>query len=1197
MPDAKNTTEATQWCKDARDLVGARRGKSAALKAARDQLSAVVTNMERTLTRLATLRAERFEEFNPRYLRLSGVALEAAKSTRNDQAFQDAAGALQALQVEIDAAITMQVALANELARFDKAHAALQVSVAEAAGLRGARSAGSPVKAALDEAVSLLADAHTLRDNAQADNQPLNLQAAHGQLALVKPKLAQVAADAKKGDADSAGYLKAMAAWSALKPQVQAALQELKSLPGAEKVASDLQTDFNDAVAGIRQTPDGLWTGHAEAVDKLRHVNQSLSNGRGLSSALMARELPAEVVGAWDGVKRELDRHADVAPPYATQSAREEATSAAQGGRVDAPGALARLNALQARVKADADRLGAERALALAAQTRMNTALAAVAALKVPPALQAPLERAGRQVEQGELAERQWPLATTRLGDAATALEALQAEFAAHGAAWAARKAELEAIVKQCIAFIGFPVLAPAALPLRDTAAELLKGFGVGRLQTAIDACSAARVNGQTLADAMAALTAAARAKQVPLDDADAQAAFVKALAKGTGEVLEAAEKTRGFVRSFLDGKELDARLRALLQRDWFARTAAVEATWQTFRNSAGGDPATLDAALKSAHAALKKLQADLEAMKLTQLKTQATALATAESASGPQEATKRLHEALDKLRALGEDVSAEQSQLKAGKVEWRDLWAAISARLDAALQAQATARKALLDKIGVEIDAPLKDADLSATYRKELAQSSNDIKQMVNTEDPDLLAVAQAMQARMKAQVDAIAANPKLYSANKKTLEGQAERVGALLEHLPETHRRLRTALTEELVQAKHTDPVAMKARVEAFVKRVDEAHAAKLAHDAEVEVFNKAKKKLKEDFEAMKSLTGTGKTTLTAKAAAFEAYYEQRRAEAKAMRRVEGAMPQAMAIVAMLQAKVDAISKDANPLAKLREVDAEEAQNQRLMGDLSRQFERALSSFLATTLVQARQAAQAAGDGNTPELQGLEQLATSARRIVSPYLSNLDLLPRGNQPAPELAKLKADFATAQKMLADAQRAAERLINNPLSTSVGGPGLGGQAVRDGLAKLSRKWGERTQAYGSALRSVVGAIRGAAAADPPDIKAQAEAAAKLIESQLVGLFRSEAFASAFAVLQQTPPAEAAAAKALADKQRAAREAALRLTRQALADMQHPMLMRLTQPASNPFEAPTMRVAAAGVATVLKEIQLQVLAAA
>ena len=1196
MADAKDTTEASLWCSQARELVGKRKGKSKEVKAARDQIKSAVEKLEGLLQQLNALHAGRFGEFNPRYLRLAGQVLEAARSNKDDM-LKRTANALATLQGEVDEAIDQQKALAKAFEKFDKLHVEQEIALSRASGLRGARTQGSAVKKALDEAAAFKSIATDLRNNAETDNDTslVNINAAIGELGKIKPKITQAEEASKNVDKEAADYLKLMKEWAALKPKVQAALDELNSLPGAGRIAINLQEAYNRAIGGISQGSDGLWTGHKEACEAVRNYEESLTVGRETSTNHLAKELPSNVLDALNRCTAELLRHGELAPPYASKAHRDEALALAQSGRSDGPGAVTKLNTLRGTVKDEADRLTTEKAAAETAETRFNTAAAAMLTLEVPQPLYGPLKLVGDNTIAGELAARQWALATSKLNSAAAPLETIKGDFETTGPSWKAKKTELEKIVKEAAALIAFPVVARQAQLLRDTASEALKSFAGGRLSVGIEAYNKAVVDGKPLTTAMSELSALALTKKVPAGEDD-RAAIVKLLAESGAAIRLQAELVRAEMRSFLDGKsELDGKQRRVLQEGYFARTVKVENDWLEFRAAAGGEKKPIEAALKTAREALKKALSDLKDLNTSKLKTEASKLGQEEAQQHAKNLPGRVQQMIDALQAAGDNCSVELQQLKDGSREARDIAVELTRRWDALTLKRANDRKALMGKVTSEIDGPLKKAGLSEKYREELQQASTDIKLMINTDDPDLLLVAQEMQERMKAQIEKIAAQPKLYAQNKTRLETLAKEVGELLDHLPETQRRLQTALTEALVLAKHTDPLEMKGKVDEFAGQVAAAKDLLKARDLQVAEYRKIKSKVRADFDKMKKATST---RMTDKAEAFEAWYEARIAEAKGLKGTEGGIPKAVEVLNAIQKRLDAVNTAENPEATLRELDGEEKQNQRLVIDLAQQFERECSNFLSTTLEQAKAATKNAEDGDSDMAKSLEGVVSGAKKIVSPYLKNLDLIPRGNQKAPDMTKLKADFQTAREMLADARRTAERLIQDPSSTNIDGPRLSADGVREGLVKLSRKWTERVQAYGAAVRAVTDDIRKAAASEQDvDVKKNADKATQIIESNLLSLFRGEMFSTDFAVLMQVPPEDKAGKKTLAAKQLAAREAALRVMRQGLADTANPLLARLNDTAQNPFEAPTMRVATSGILTVLKEIELQVLAAA
>jgi hypothetical protein len=212
-----------------------------------------------------------------------------------------------------------------------------------------------------------------------------------------------------------------------------------------------------------------------------------------------------------------------------------------------------------------------------------------------------------------------------------------------------------------------------------------------------------------------------------------------------------------------------------------------------------------------------------------------------------------------------------------------------------------------------------------------------------------------------------------------------------------------------------------------------------------------------------------------------------------------------------------------------------------------------------------------------------------SSAGKLLKPYLAVLTTLKIGSVDGPDFAKVKADFAQARHMLANAQSSAARLLQVAQTTNVQGP------AKDGLVKLGRKWSEKTQAFAVALRKVAAQVRDAAKGETGATPDNARKAADMIEN-LTHLFRTDAFAAAFAVLLEDPEAiDKSKREALHKKQLAAREQALRVMRQCSVDIAHPLLRKLCDAQANPFEPVSVTVAVSGLNTTLKEIELQALA--
>ena len=1188
MPNASNMIEATEWCDTARKLVGKRKKKSDEVKLAVSQLDEARKTLENQLNELKLLNGKVFADYRDRFRILSGKAILAAES-KNDELLVAAAKALHDLGEAAKDAIADQKALAKALVKFDEDYAKLQIKLAESSGLRGARTDGSPVKAALDTAAQHMESAQGLRATAEKMKSPVDMETARGLLDAVRGKLAEAKSKSESTDQNAKEYLKAMKTWSELKPKVQEALQEMSTLPGAENMRKALLIKYNEATTAIKQV-DGVWQGHDVAIEKVKLYAELLRLGREASVELMAKGLPENVVAAIRLLNAQRLRHGEVAPAFAAQVYQEQAQDLAQFARSKPGEAVTKINELRETVKGDADRLVNEKAAAELESNKFTTLLSSMETLEVPVTLYASQKLVGNSALQGEIVERQWAGAGAKLKSANGVLTGIETEFKTLGGDWKSKRSTLEDVLKQAAALIAFPVVARPAQVLRDLANETLKAFVGGNLALGIQAFNAAKAGDPPvpLADALAALQKTAKEKGVPVDDPGKQTAFVEALKKGGSDTYAALNTSRSAVRAHLDKFDLTPAQRQLLEKDWIAQVNAIGDEWQKYRETASGDAASVEKAAKAVIEKLKKLVGTLTDLKLKDIKKKADVLSVAKAEDNSEKAPQRVQEFINWLKERGVDVSADQRDLDGKQVGLRDIYAHLEAKEADLLQARAKGRRDMLDKVTNEIDKPLNKikGSLSATYKQELEQASLDIKQMVNTGDSELLAVAAKMQERLKTQVEAIAAQPKLYAKNKTALENLASQIGELLDKLPETQRRLETAWQEEFVLSKNTDPREMEARIVEFTKQVERAKALVLARDLEVAEYRRIKTAVRNQYAKVKDLV---------KAPEFETYYLARIAEAKGLKAQENGQKKAQDILKALLEKLNKVSADPNPKAAMTALNADEQQNQRLVVDMAQQYEREVSVFLSTVLPEAKKATKDAEDGDSDLAKSLEGVVSAAGKIVEPYLKNLTLLKSGAMPSPDMARLKSDFQQARGMLADANRTAQRLIQNPDTTNVSGPEMG-ELAKDGLAKLIRKWGERTQAFNAAVRSVAGALRAASTGDSQENIANAEKAAKIVEG-LSSMFRSEAFASSFSVLMEPKPKDKGEQATLQKKQLTARESALRVMRQCHSDLLNPLLMKLTDTKSNPFEAPTIKIAASGISTVLKEIQLQALASA
>ena len=1187
MNDATTPAEAKQWCDQARELINSRRDKSSDLKAARSQIKKASSDLEGDLKVLQLLNPVRTYELKKRYVTLAEVIWIAAVE-KNDVGLIEAAKSIEALHADTLLEIVEQKDLDAKLVTFDQEHLKLNSKVAEARGLRGAYAEGSLVKEALELAAARLIQAQALRIQASALKAGVDMETASGLHESVRQQLIAAAEASVILDKGAKNYLKAMTDWGELKPKVLKAQKELDYLSGAVEQAKLLRGKYNEAIALIKQV-DGVWLGHAEAKLKVALYEKDLNDGRAANTDHVTKGVPDKVKAAFSLTDAQLVRYATLAPSHALDAHREHATCLAESGRSDVSAALEGLRKLTTLVKAESDELEAEQKKAVIEETSFRTGLEAMGALNVPVSLFAAQKYLGNLAIQGDLIEHQWEMARIKLEAANAVIASIKGDFEINGAGWDQRRLALAEMRTQAVGLISFPAVSANAMALRDAVSQVQEVFTTVKLAESVSAYDAARLGGKTLPAARDALLVLARQKKVPFDNPEQMKAFSAQLARATSDVYAAGQTARTQILKRLDELvDLTPEARQGLQTDWVAQITELESKWLLFRATAGGEVKALNKQSKDIVKEIVDLATNLVMRKpKLLLQEEASKAQVAQSVANAKALPDQVKARLAQLALRGLDVKAEQKQFEDSSKTAAELMIALTERETDWLSREATRRKDLMDKINATIDQPLSALNVSETYRKELAQQSVDIQIMVSTQDPDLVTVAESMQMRMQLQLAQIKTHRDLYDRNITKLEKLMPRIGDLASKLPVTHRRLQTALTEELVASKHNSPLDMATRVLALARRVDEAWIAAAARDELVLKYKRKKIEVRSKWSKVKDVGD---------APQFQTYYEARIAEAKQLKTVEGGLPGAQQMLKALEKKLDSVlGEKVNPTAKLKALNSDQMQSQRLVVDMAEQFQREVSLILGTVLPEAKAATKAAEDGDSEMAKSLEGVVDAASKIVSPYLQNLTLFKRGAAPAPDIARMKSDFERASSILADANRTALRLIETPETTNVEGPMMGAK-VREGLSKLSKKWGERTNAFNTAVRSVASSVRTAAASDDETVKASAEKAALIIE-KLSSMFRSNAFGTSFAVLMQERPKDAGERAVLRTRQLAAREAALLVMRQCHSDLQNPLLRKLTDSLENPFEAPTIKVAASGISTVLKEIQLQALASA
>jgi len=1203
VTDAKDATEATAWCKTARDLLGKRKDKSKPLKAAKEQIVAAADKCEKLLAKLADLNAGLHTTYLAEFKQYAGQLHDAiGPRNLNENAVIAVGKQLAQLNLTLAATVSNEQELAKEIKKFDTAYTKQEPLVATAGALRGARLPGSTVQTALKAAAKNMEDAWTLREEAEREHSAQKIVAATQKLADVTKNLADAKLGSKDAEKEASADLGFMGEWAQLKPLVEKELAQLRQLPGAEAQVQTLQ-DMLDRATGLMVNQDGVWRGYKAACTELTQHVLVLQQGKNAHDALMKKGQPQDVVDALDLVKKALEAQADLAPDYARESLDGEATALAELGRRDAPTAVSKLKALALQIDGETRRLTTDKKAAEDARTELDTLIQGMVTNKAPESLYGAARLTLQMVDESDRVGRAWASAARRYKVAAQTLQGASDEFATHGDAWGKKREAVLRVRTLAVNSLGFPAVSIFAQALRDTSDEVLKIFERFDIPGSIQAfdtrtfivskSDGSGTTAMTLTQAETELRSRLAAGKIPAEDKGKREGFGVALKLYTGQVNTVMQQAETRLRSYVEGlTNVDPKLAALLERSVGEQLQALMEGWLEVRSSAG-DAGTLENAATKAIKAMNALVDEQTKTRGNKLVAQLSTLEQKRIEANNGAAPERMSKLIARCKAMGINVADEErdvlAQANAKVRDYRDIYARLDEKWDAEQTRRIRKERNVTGQLVRGVDIPLRDLPVSKTYKKELEQASTDVKLMIGMHDPELVEIANGMKDRLKTQIDQINASPEQYKKNKEALEALAPRIGALLDKLPDTNRRLQTRLAEEEVESKHSAPQTMVLRIKLLTKEVEAGEQELKDRDVAVAECRTIKTQVRASFDEMKKATAT---RVTEKSDAFEAWYEARIKEAKSLKGQQGKIPEAKAILEEIQKRLDAILKDENPRAKLREYDAAEVQNVRTMQDLSQQWQKDVALFLEVTLPKVKAANKEGEDGDTTTVSGLEQLVSSAGKVVSSYLKTLTWHEIGGVDGPDIKKVKADFAQARQMLGDAQRSAMRLLEAPHSTNVQGP------AKDGLPKLLRKWTERTRAYAATLREVAQAVRASGKDEPDDqVKKNSAKAAEMIES-LAGLFPADAFSASFGVLMQdSSQVEKDKRAALERKQLAEREAVLRQMRQSRSDLAHPLLMKLGDAAFNPFDSASVTVAVSGLSTTLKEIELQALASA
>lgn len=1188
LPDAA-LEQAVNWCRAARKILK----KPALGPGRRGEMAAATKKASELLAKLQTKRAQEYQLFRAEFLQIVEQADSSGRSLDKEMVVNLSAR-LSQLAKDLTKVLARIKDVDGATAKFDKKLREARIQLAAARGWRDATSPTSPVFAHLSEADSYCDLAESYRNLAASSLEVERLNGAVNSLASFQEQLDRAREAAQAAEECAARSAKEQKRFAAAEQAAGEAAKELEALPGAEEHAQRIRERLTQARSQIRKVDD-VWTGHREALDSLKGIDAILEEGRAAHQTLLSTRVPDEVQQQLHEVLELLQSLGDAAPAYEVETLREQAIDAADGGRRAPDSATRELLELAATVRERIAALTHERAAAIAATDDLGRKLTRCRALDLGGSALQDAIRTHERAANSLLPQRRWSEAKRQSAAAGATLDPwldAQEELVDE---WGRRRTELRDMLGRARRAMEIPVHAEEARRLFDAVSATLAEFQKPDFQAALEAFAAARVGDQplSLSEADQALSASLGTLGDAVDDEEYWREF-----RAARDVVDrAANDAKGALAAVIYGvKGLAADQADRLIQYWWDRADQRVAEWRQTSSQLPNKADELSHARTLVCTQLAALASDARrVLRRTTIEQLTASLPQPANQREPSRlaAEKKVERWLAELRGLGVDAAAEATQwmnLTANpQHDIQDFLDALHLKVKTARREQQKRRLKFAGELQSSVFDRLPELPVGAEYRRELERQAMDLAWMVDSDDPDLIETARNELAKLQATLDELARDAERHEDNKRRMEAASARVGALMESLPETYRRLWNELLELRVEASRLTPREIAAKVAEFEQHTSEAEDKAKARLLAVADYKELKVDAVERLKTLKAFTAAYPGD---RGDAYLVYVESRIKDASEFKAKEDGVEQAIAALESLLQELKSISDAPDKLHRLLQLDSQQVQAQRLVRDMAMQFEQRKAIFTGVTLPRIKAIVESTPDGDGEMVDGLAKAASAAAKAVSPYLKVLKTLPhekKGAQPAPQMEQMKADFARAYGLLEEAERAALRLLDHGASTNVSLP------AADGLLRLEDKWRRRTAAFNSAVRDVAAGIRTAASSEPEDsVKSKAEAAAKLVE-ELAGRFEATAFSASIRILAAELP-ETTTEQAAARRTRLAeREVALRTMRQFRDELlTNPLLRQLADRMQNPFSADVVLNAVAGVRVTLKELELQLL---
>jgi hypothetical protein len=1135
-------------------------------------------------------------------------------------------------------------AFAQAKAHFEERYGEEKDRINQAGKLRGATE--SPVKEHLDGARLDLQSARLACDRAKSVDDVKNAEKV---LDGIEKKVESAATASSTAKKESKTDLKSQKEWLAMVRQAENAQDQMKAFRGVEAEQIELTTLL--AKAKKRIVTDGAFTtGYVEALTELKGYALILSKAQNKHQSIMSLDLPDEIKQQGELMYAAIRAYGEVAPSFMTSMQWDEIPRLGGALRTELQKAvgeeakrevikkwLPELKKFEQQVTADRDKLVLEKKSATETIAKFHDELKKLRDKKVPEGMLVDSVRAVRVAEETDIADFEWARAEAKAKRGLESLKETSDYFDLHAGEWTKKQQKLDEYKALALKLMKWPPTSVAANSLLESIRAINDRFARSH---DFEACSKEYV------DEKIEHYGAELKKLEGTAPSDAKIDEVReALKQANIAVQDAASAVRTKKLWALENK-----LQGVADPSKTAFHTALDkllTAWYGFYGKPfpptqpGASPGAPDLKfiekqkteyLKALEALGKKVD---EALKdKEKLAGVAGDIKREEERKNESRLPEHVKELIAQLLQMGgiagrltneyelivNDTSGKVTEDKKTallkKLREKVLVAIDGRREEIERRKQAAATRA--NELGESLTDLKHRYKNFKNYNAELDKQLGDIREMIESGDPDLLQMANKNMGELGQKIAEIdPENMDEDSVRYSNVEAKWKELSEMLgsketrggsltiqNRLPNTYQKLLDQLNSAIVEAKKMSPAQGLEVLTKLEKPIADAlEKARLVND-EHERFKESVRQLEFRWAGIKAET---RTRVTDRTKAFEALFETRIREANAMRHAEDGLPAAYKLLNVVNGMLNEITLAPDKRAKLQELDAACAQEQRDIRDWARQFEVDRKDFAEKILSEAeKQVTKNYEDGlitkqdrddNQQMLTSLKDVASGAAKIVKPYLANLETLPHkriGSNQSPDPKKAEADFAKARQMLADAKKSADRIASATSSTNV-------NIVGD-LMKVQMHWAEQVRNFSTAVRSAADSIptkieelikSGEITGTAQTAKNNAAKAQTLLV-EMASRFRADAFAGPFAILTTEPPKDKAAKEKLAKEKLAAREQVLRIMRQCRTDLlNHPVLTKMTDK-KNPFDGPKLMAASGYLRAALKRIEIETL---